>query len=137
MGRGCRHCKVCQQRKPGPGNGRAKLAQCPVGAPLEKIVVDIMGPLPTTDGGNEYIMVVCDYFSKYTEAYAIPNHTAQVVADKLVTEFVTHFGVPQQLHSDQGREFESDLFQELCRLLEIDKTRTTPYRPQSDGLVER
>ena len=72
-----------------------------------------MGPLPTTDGGNEYIMVLCDYFSKYTEAYAIPNHTAQVVAAKLVTEFVTCFGVPQHLHSDQGREFESDLFQEL------------------------
>ena len=89
--RWCRHCKICQQRKPGPGKGRAKLAQCPVGAPLERIAVDIMGPLSTTDGGNEYIMVLCDYFSKYTEAYAIPNHTAEVVADKLVTEFVTHF----------------------------------------------
>ena len=75
--------------------------------------------------------------SKYTVAYAIPNHTAQTVADRIVTEFVAYFGVPEQLHSDQGREFESELFQELCRLLEIDKTQTVPYRPQSDGLVER
>ena len=101
------------------------------------MAVDIMGPLPATANGNEYIMVLCDYFSKYTVAYAIPNHTAQTVADRIVTEFVAYFGVPEQLHSDQGREFESELFQELCRLLEIDKTRTVPYRPQSDGLVER
>ena len=101
------------------------------------MAVDIMGPLPATANGNEYIMVLCDYFSKYTVAYAIPNHTAQTVADRIVTEFVAYFGVPEQLHSDQGREFESELFQELCRLLEIDKTRTVPYRLQADGLVEQ
>ena len=54
-----------------------------------------------------------------------------------MTDFVVRFGVRQQLHSDQGREFESDLFQEICKLLDINKTRTVPYRPQSDGLVER
>ncbi|CAG2227334.1 unnamed protein product [Mytilus edulis] len=49
----------------------------------------------------------------------------------------TEFGVPRQIHTDQGRQFESALFKELCTRLCIDKTRTTPYRPQSDGLVER
>ena len=94
------------------------------------MAVDIMGPLLATANGNEYIMVLCDYFSKYTVAYAIPNHTMQTVTDRIVTEFVAYFGV-------QGREFESELFQELSRLWEIDKTRMVPYRPQSDGLVER
>ena len=135
--RWCRQYWNCQQRKPGPGPGRAKLHQHPVGAPLERMAVYIMGPLPAMANGNEYIMVLCDYFSKYTVAYAIPNHTAQTVADRIVTEFVAYFGVPEQLHSDRGREFESELFQEMCRLLEIDKTWTVPYRPQSDGLVER
>ena len=129
----CRQCWNCQQKKPGPGPGRAKLHQHPVGAPLERMAIDIMGPT----NGNEYIIVFCDYFSKYTVAYAILNHTAQTVADLIVTEFVAYFGVPEQLHWDQGQEFESELFQDLCRLLEIDKTWTVPYRPQSDGLVER
>ena len=65
------------------------------------------------------------------------DHTALTVADKLATEFISRFGVPNQIHTDQGREFESELFSELCKLLGIEKTRTTPYRPQSDGLVER
>ena len=135
--RWCRQCRVCQQKKPGKGPGRAKLKQEPVGVPLERVAVDILGPLPATDRANEYIMVISDYYSKYSEAYAIPNHRAQTVADVIVTEFIARFGVMQQLHSDQGREFESDLFQEICRLLDIDKTRTVPYNPKSDGLVER
>ena len=78
-------------------------------------------------------MVLCDYFSKWLEAYVLLNHTAQTLANRIVTDFVVQFGVPQQLHSDQGREFESDLFQEICKLLDMDKTRTVPYRHQSDG----
>ena len=63
------------------GQRRAKLNQQPVGVPLERVVIDIVGPLPVTYDGIEYIMVLCDYFSKWVEAYAIPNHTAQTVAD--------------------------------------------------------
>ncbi|XP_033728208.1 uncharacterized protein LOC117317503 [Pecten maximus] len=73
----------------------------------------------------------------WTEAFAVPNHTALTVADKLVTEVFSRFGCPVQLHTDQGREFESELFKEVCALLGVQKSRTTPYRPQSDGLVKR
>ncbi|ROT68742.1 hypothetical protein C7M84_013108 [Penaeus vannamei] len=78
-----------------------------------------------------------DYFTKWPEAYALPDHEAETVAEALVNNFITRFGVPCELHSDQGREFESVVFQECCRLLGIKKTRTTALRPQSDGLVER
>ena len=71
------------------------------------------------------------------EAYPIPDQQAETVASKLVEEFVCRFGVPNELHSDQGRNFESAVFQEMCRILGIHKTRTTPYNPKSDGLVER
>ena len=76
------------------------------------------------------------FFTKWPEAYALPNHEATTVAGVLVEQFFSRFGVQPELHSDQGREFESGVFQECCKLLGVGKTRTT-LRPQSDGLVER
>lgn len=105
--------------------------------PLECIAIDIVGPLPITSNDNQYIMVIGDYFSKWKEAFALPDHTAQTVADKLVTGFICTFGAPYRIHTDQGREFESELFSEICSLLGIAKSRTTPYHPQSDGMIER
>ena len=78
-----------------------------------------------------------DYFTKWAEAYALQDQQAETVARMLVTQFICRYGVPSQIHSDQGTDFESKLFRTLCQLLEIDKTRTTAYHPQSDGLVER
>lgn len=99
--------------------------------------MDILGPLPMTPRGNKYVLVVSDYFTKWTEAYAMPNQEATTVAEKLVDEFVCRFGVPLQLHTDQGRNFESKVMTEVCKLLRIDKTHTAPLHPQSDGQVER
>ena len=96
-----------------------------------------MGPLPETPTGNKHLLVVCDYFSKWVELLALPDIRAETVAERLVEDVFSRFGMPECLHSDQGKQFESSLFQELCRLLGIHKTRTTPYHPQSDGLVER
>jgi transposase InsO family protein len=62
---------------------------------------------------------------------------ARTVAKIIVEEFIARCGVPYSIHSDQGRQFESLLFQEMCSLLQIEKTHTTPYHPQSDGMVER
>ena len=135
--RWCKQCDICARAKSGPGLGRSALCQSVTGAPLDRVGIDIVGPLPITGDGNEYIVVLCDYFTKWVEAYAVPNHTALTVGDKIVNEFICRFGVPKQIHSDQGREFESELFSVLCEKLGVDKTRTTPYRPQSDGLVER
>ena len=104
---------------------------------METIACDIMDALTQTDNGNVYILVNMDYFTKWVEAFALPNHTAQTVAKKRVTEWICRYGIPLHLHSDQDRNFESNLFQEMCNLLDIRKTRTTPYHPQSDGQVER
>ena len=99
--------------------------------------MDILGPLPQSDKGNRYILVIADYFTKWAEAFPIPNQEAKTVAEVFVTEFVLRFGAPRTLHTDQGRNFESELFRHVCSLLDIHKTRTTPYHPCSDGLVER
>ena len=129
-------CDICQKRLD-MGRKKAQLQQLPVGMPMERMAVDIVGPLPETPRGHRFIVVLTDYFTKWTEAFPLPNHKAATVADCLITEIFLKLGVPHQLHSDKGSDFESKLFTEICKLLGINKTRTTSYRPQSDGLVER
>lgn len=68
---------------------------------------------------------------------AIPNQESKTVVDALVNNWVCRYGVPLELHSDQGRNFESAIFKEMCDVYGIKKTRTTPLHPQSDGMVER
>jgi transposase InsO family protein len=118
---------------------QAPLAQYNVGSPVERVAIDVLGPLPTSEDGNKCILILiaADNFTKWVEGYALPNQEAVTVADVLVKEFVCRFGVPLFIHSDQGRNFESAVFGEMCRLLGINKTRTTPLHPQSDGMVER
>ena len=77
------------------------------------------------------------FYNSVRSRYVLPNQEATTVAHKLVDEFFFGFSLPEQLHSDQGRQFESAIIKEVCSLLQINKTRTTPYHPQSDGMVER
>lgn len=106
------------------------------GYPMERIAIDILGELPESDIGNMYIVVISDYYTKWTESHPMPNMEASTVAN-IITQVVTRFGIPSVIHSDQGGQFESQLFTEMCSLLQIQKTRTTPYHPKSDGMVER
>ena len=133
----CRACDVCCSKKGPQKKGNAPLQLFVTGVPMERVAVDIAGPLPVSKSGNRYICVTMDYFTKWPEAIAIPNQEAETVARALVDHFFSRFGVPGELHSDQGRNFESKVFKSCCDLLGIRKTRTTPLRPQSDGMVER
>ena len=133
----CRMCDVCAAKKGPPRTPQAPLQIVGVGAPMQRVAVDIAGPFPVSSAGNRYIVVVIDYFTKWPEAFPVPNQEAATVAQVLVDGFFCRFGLPDELHSDQGRNFESTLFQECCRLLGIRKTRTTPLHPESDGMVER
>ena len=130
-------CSNCAARKsPAPKN-RAPLQSVKVGCPMQLVAVDILGPFPESEEKNQYILVVGDYFTRWMEAYPIRNQEAVTVAKKLTDEFFFRFSPPEQLHSDQGRQFESELVAEVCKLLGIHKSRTTPYHPQSDGMIER
>ena len=133
----CRSCDMCASRNGPSKKIRAPMAQYNVGAPMERLATDILGPLPISDSGNRYLLIIADYFTKWTEAFPIENQEACTVAEKIIKEVVSRFGVPLSIHSDQGRNFESTVFTEMCRLLGIKKTRTTPFHPQSDGMVER
>jgi len=134
---GCQTCIACAARKsPAPRN-KAALESVHPGYPLQLVAMDLLGPLPESTCKNSFVLVVSDYFTRYTEAYALPNQEARTVANKLVNEFFFRFSLPDQSHFDQGRQFESIVLKEVANLLQIKKPRTTPYHPQSDGLVER
>ena len=130
-------CDKCTRRKRPLQKKRAPMQVVQSGVPMERIATDILGELPETENNNKYIVVISDYFTKWTEAFPMPNMEARTVAKILVEEVVARFGIPYTIHSDQGTQYESKLFSEMCNLLEIDKTRTTPYHPKSDGMVER
>ena len=116
---------------------RSPMQKYRVGAPMERVAMDVMGPLPKSTRGNRYILVIGDYFTKWVEAYPMPNQEAVTVADIFVNQFAARYGIPMEIHTDQGRNFESDLLRNVCRILGIHKTRTTAFRPQSDGFIER
>lgn len=105
----------------------------------DRIATDIFGELPLTEKGNilGYILVISDYLTKWMERFAKPNMEAATVARIIVEEVVVRYGTPSIIHSDQGRQYESILFSEICHVLHIKKTHTTPYHPQSDGMVKR
>ena len=122
-------CDSCTAKKGPTGRSHAPLQQYQVGAPMERVGVDILGPFPITDSGNRYVLVAMDYFTKWPEAYAVPDQSAVTTAEGLVCEMFCRFGAPQELHSDQGRNFEAQVFAEVCKRMGVSKTRTTPLKP--------
>ena len=130
-------CDNCGSIKPPTTTPRAPLGKLSTSEPLFLVSTDVLGPFPVTKNGNKYILVVSDHFSKWVEIFAVPDQTAETTAKVILNEFICRFGCPLQLHSDQGRNYESAIFTELCRLLEIRKSRTTPRNPKSNGLTER
>lgn len=88
------------QKNPSRAANQAPLRQY-LGEPMERVSVDILGPL--TENGNRYIFVICDCFSKWIEAFAIPDQESPTITRILVDQFICRYGTPLQLHSDQGR----------------------------------
>ena len=131
-------CDLCAQRKSPTRPYRASVGSMPVPSrPWEWVSTDITGPFPESDRGKKYILVVTCGFSKWVEAFPLPNQEAGTVAEVLVQELFCRYGCPEVIHSDQGRNFESRLFREVCTHLGIEKSRTSGYHPQSNGQVER
>ena len=132
----CKSCVICQKtaNRKAP---KAPMIPLPIiSEPFSRIAMDIVGPLPRSRAGNKYVLVICDYATRYPEAVPLKSIDAEHVAEELIKVFA-RVGVPQEILTDQGSNFTSQLLAELYRLLHVHPIRTSPYHPQTDGLVER
>ena len=94
--------RLCQGRKRPVRAPMAPLQLETVSQPLERVAMDIMGPLPVTERGSKYILVVGYYFTRWMKAYPMANQEAKTVAGALLFNFIARFGIPLSLHTDQG-----------------------------------
>lgn len=104
------------------------------GKPWQVVAIDFCGPLLETERGNAQILVLADHFTRWYDAIPIPNGAIATVAHMLDEINFSYFGIPEQIYSDQGRQFESDLLQECCHLWGCEKSWTTPYHPKATRL---
>uniref|UniRef100_A0A3P8S9K2 Gypsy retrotransposon integrase-like protein 1 n=1 Tax=Amphiprion percula TaxID=161767 RepID=A0A3P8S9K2_AMPPE len=125
----CDRCQVAKDTQPGAHSFMGRLL---ASRPNEILAINYTMLEPSRNG-LENVLVMTDVFSKYTLAVPTRDQLASTVAQVLVVEWFSNFGVPARIHSDQGRNFESSFIQQLCNLYGIEKSRTTPYHPAGNG----
>jgi transposase InsO family protein len=130
-------CHVCNTQKKSTRTKRAGMKIHHAGFPMERVHVDILGPFIESNKGHRYILVMIDQFTKWVELAPLVEQTAENVTHALIQDFICRMGCASEIFSDQGRNFESSLFHEICAMFQMAKQRTTPYRPSSNGQVER
>ena len=130
-----KNCVRCIQRKTLP-KPSAELVNISTTQPMELVCIDFLS-LERSKGRQEHILVITDHFSGYAQAFPTRNQLAKTTAKVLFDQFIVHNGFPARIHSDQGRNFESSVIKELCSIAGVQKSRTTPYHPMGNGMVER
>ena len=128
-------CLTCATSK-SSGGMKSTHGSLPAPGPFELLFVDLVGPLPQCRGYS-YLLTMEDSFTRWVEAVPLTSITSEAVSAALVKHWIFRFGPPVSVHSDQGMQFESDLFANLCATFGMRKTRTTPYHPQGNGALER
>src|SRR5436305_13623854 len=128
-------CDTCQRRE--QKGGKSYLNPIEVGEPFERIGIDFVGPLERTKRRNRYILVVTDYLTKWPEAKAMKEATAENVVKFIYERIICRHGCPKIILSDRGTHFRNKLVDGLCEKFEIKHKLSSPYHPQTNGLVER
>src|SRR6266542_3093218 len=104
---------------------------------FERWGIDIVEPLPIIKEGNRYIVVAVDYFSRWPEARPLKTANVDTVVTFLYEEIICRFGASRTLQSDRETHFVNELIQKLTKRFKIKHSLSSPYHPQSNGLVER
>jgi len=129
-------CIPCAERDPAPRSS-LPTGQLRAFRPNQLVSTDVMGPLPLTATGNSFVITFSCIFTRYTVAVAIQDQTAATISRAFIEHWVAYFGPPEHLLSDNGTNYSSALFAEVCKLLLIHRIFTTPYHPQGDAVSER
>ena len=134
----CRSCEICQKTVPKGKVTKVPLGEMPImDVPFHRVAVDLIGPItPVSDNGNQYILTIVDFATKYPEVVALPRIETERVAEALLDVF-SRVGFPTEILSDKGNQFTSDLMKEVCRLISLKQLFTTPYNPKCNGLCEK
>jgi len=132
-----RSCETCQKNKESQVNKCPMKITSTAKVPFEKIFLDIVGPLNITYEDHKYILTMQDDLTKYSLAIPLKDQESQTIAKAFTEHFFCSFGTPESIVTDQGSNFMSELFTNICKLLKIKKLRTTAYHPQSNGSLER
>ena len=132
-----RNCPVCSRNRIHERKRTSFLKLFPATEPLEYVAMDILGPLPKTEHGHRFLLVICDRFSKLTRTVPLRSISALVVAKAFCEHWVFVYGPPRYLLTDNGTQFTAKFFLAVCRDLGIAKVFTTAYHPQTNGQVER
>jgi transposase InsO family protein len=129
-------CLCCQQRKTSKQKN-LPLSSLPIlDTPNSCIHADLFGPMVDASRKSAYILCITDAFTKYAVVTSIANKDAQTVAKAILEQWFCKFGIPAQIHTDGGKEFVNKLLAELCELLNVQHTKTTPYHLQCNAQVE-
>ena len=130
-------CNACATKtKPSSTGHRTAFHRTQAAMPWQHLSMDFVGPLPVTNRGHKYLLTVKDTFTGYLEAIPTRNMLASTVADVLLTQLFSRYGMPESLHTDQASNFTSQLLTELCQLLGVKLSHTPPYNQRSNP-VER
>ena len=130
-------CSPCARYFRGKPRRQGLLQNMVVGEIGEVLALDLTGPHPVSSKGHRYILTMIDHFSRFAEAFPVRNQEAGTVAKVLVEQWISRYGCPLQILTDQGPCFEAALFKDLCRMLGVSKLRTSPYKASTNGLLER
>ena len=131
-----RQCPQCATYHRGKPPKQGELQDMQTGSLFERVGIDLTGPWPKS-GNKVYMLTYIDHFTKWADAIPLPNKEAVTVANALVSKIFVHVGVPLQILSDQGKEFDNNLMTSLCNKLGIGKVRTSPYHAATNGCIER
>ena len=129
-------CHRCQTAKKPGASIRQPPGHLLATAPLEMVAMDFT-KLEYASDGREDALILTDVFTKWTVAITTRDQSAMLVVRALITYWISHYGVPQRLHSDQGKCFKAEVVQALCKHYGIRKSRTSPYNPGGNGVCER
>jgi len=130
-------CEFCQKNKLSRKTKMPLILTDTSGKPFHKCALDIVGPLNITTSGNKYLLTFQNDLTKFSKAIPIPNQEATTVAREFVTKIICEHGIPETVLTDQGTNFLSEVFKNVCKLLKITKVQTTAYHPESNGALER